>query len=102
MSSVELSLTVPREHVDEVASELRRRGGEVLVVSSRGFDGAALVDIVVTLTPSLAAVLAGIYASRVRANQHVSLKMKGIEVKGVSEATLLKILDRTGPKPPNG
>ncbi len=48
----------------------------------------------VTLTPAVAAFLAGLYSKRIAANRYISLKYKGIEVKGVSEATLLKIIDR--------
>jgi hypothetical protein len=94
-SAVQLTVSVPRDESELIAAELRAEGADLLPVSSEGFDGASTVNLIVALTPPVAAILAGLYTKRLAANRYISLKYKGIEVKGVSEATLLKIVERS-------
>jgi hypothetical protein len=95
---VQIAVEVPRPDQDEIEKSLQGDRIDFLAVNSQGFDGAHTIELVVTLTPPVAAFLAGLYAKRVAANRYISLKYKGIEVKGVSEATLLKIIDRAAGK----
>ena len=57
------------------------------------FSGAELIGVVVTLTPPIIAALTTAYSRYQTSKQHVSVKYDGIEVKGVSETTLLKIIE---------
>lgn len=57
------------------------------------FSGAELIGVVVTLTPPIVAALTTAYGRYQASKQHVSVKYNGIEVKGVSEKTLLKIIE---------
>jgi hypothetical protein len=91
---VQIAIEVPGYDKDEIAKDLQYEQIDFLAVTSRGFDGGQTVELLVTITPPVAAFLAGLYAKRVTANRYISLKYKGIEVKGVSEATLLKIIER--------
>jgi hypothetical protein len=91
---VQIAIAVPRGEQDEISNCFQLEGINFLAVSSQGFDGAQTIELLITLTPPVAAFLAGIYAKRIAANRHISLKYKGIEVKGVSERTLLKIIER--------
>ena len=93
-ATVQIDIAVPRDDKDEIAKCLQAEQVDFLAVSSQGFDGVHTVELLVTLTPPVAVFLAGLYAKRIAANRHISLKYKGIEVKGVSEATLLKIIKR--------
>jgi hypothetical protein len=60
-----------------------RFGGEIGVT-------AALVSLTATTIP----VLAGIIKELIRSRKYVKLKVRGIEVAGVSEDTILEILER--------
>lgn len=91
----QITITVPVEDLEDVRGQLTPAGADFLVASSEGFDGSHAVDILLSLTPSIAAFVAGRYATRVRANRFISLKRKGLEVKGVSEVTLLKIIEKS-------
>jgi hypothetical protein len=91
----QITITLPIEDLEDVRGQLGPAGADFLVASSEGFDGSHTVDILLSLTPSIAAFVAGLYATRVRANRFISLKRKGLEVKGVSEATLLKIIEKS-------
>jgi hypothetical protein len=92
---VQIAITVPLDDQDEVAGWLRDGGVVFHAVSSQGFDGSHTIDLLVNLTPALAAILAGVYAKQIHANRYISFKYKGIEVKGVSEEALIKIIERT-------
>lgn len=91
----QVTITVPADDLEDVRDQLTSTGADFIVASSEGFDGSQAADILLTLTPSIAAFVAGLYATRVRANRFTSFKSKGLEVKGVSEATLLKIIERS-------
>jgi hypothetical protein len=62
-------------------------------LSSRHFDGDTVASAIIELTPPILTFLAGLYMTRIRSNKHVSYKKAGMEIKGVSEAGLLKILE---------
>jgi hypothetical protein len=94
-AKVQISISVPKEDAEEIASELRAVGGDPLVAPDAGFDGALAIDVLTVLTPTVAAM----YAKRQAAKRYVSVKFKGIEVKGVSEGTLLKLIDRVKQTP---
>jgi hypothetical protein len=95
---VQIAIEVPMDEKDEIAEDFHQEGIDFLAISSQGFDGARTVELLVTITPAVATFLAGLYTKRVAANRYISLKYKGIEVKGVSETTLLKIIDRAAEK----
>jgi hypothetical protein len=95
---VQIAVAVPRGDQDEIEKTLKIERFNFFAVNSQGFDGAHTIELVVTLTPPVAAFLAGLYAKRIAANRYISLKYKGIEVKGVSETTLLKIIERAAGK----
>jgi hypothetical protein len=89
MSSI--SIIVPSEDVESVAAALTAADIKATKPAALGFDGAQVLSLVVELTPPAAIFLAGLYAARLKANRHTVLKMKGLEVRGVSEETLLKL-----------
>jgi hypothetical protein len=91
MSSI--SIIVPPEDVEPVAAALIAADIKVTKPAALGFDGAQVLSLVVELTPPVATFLAGLYAARLKANRHTVLKMKGLEVRGVSEEALLKLAD---------
>jgi hypothetical protein len=66
---VQIAITVPRSEKEEVAGLLHAEGVEILPISSQGFDGAHIIDLLVKLTPPLAAIVAGVYAKRINANR---------------------------------
>lgn len=92
---VRIAVSVAKEDSETTAVELRAAGGDVLLVSDQGFDGAHAVDLLISLTPAIVGVLAGLYAKRIGANRYISFKYKGLEVKGVSEKTLLSLYEKT-------
>jgi hypothetical protein len=96
-AKIQISVSVPKEDVEDTANELQAAGGDPLIAPDAGFDGAHAIDILTILTPTVAATVAAMYAKRQAAKRYVSVKFKGVEVKGVSEGTLLKIIDRMKP-----
>jgi len=75
--TVQIAITAPRDDKDEIAACLQGEQVDFLAVSSQGFDGAHTIELLVTLTPPVAAFLAGLYAKRIAANRYISLYIQG-------------------------
>jgi hypothetical protein len=88
-----LEINVPEGEKDELVSILGQQGIVPVSLSSRHFDGDTVASAIIELTPPILTFLAGLYMTRIRSNKHVSYKKAGMEIKGVSEAGLLKILE---------
>jgi hypothetical protein len=76
---------------DELLSELRELGPEN-EVTRKGFDGSDVVIVLVTLATTTIAQTASIIKKAIDARKHISVKYKGVEIKGVSEKRLLELL----------
>ena len=63
-----------------------------------GLDGITLTTIIVTLSPILIAPLFRLVRSTIEARKHVRFVKDGVTIEGVSEATLLKIIEREARK----
>lgn len=90
----EITVIVPLDDADEIETQLRAQNADVLRTENQGFDGSTLVGIAVTLTPVLIRYLVKMYALRLDANKQIQFIADGIAIKGVSEQTLLKLMDR--------
>jgi hypothetical protein len=90
----EIGIIVPSEDIAGVKSALAEACISSETGASRGFDGADMVSLIVTLTPAIAGFLATLYATRQRAKRYTQFRYKGLEVKGVSEAELTKLAEK--------
>jgi hypothetical protein len=68
-------------------------------IERRGLDGMHLYTVVVTLTPVMLAALVQLYRTAAKSRRHVKFIRKGVIIQGVSEKTLLKILEDEKPRP---
>lgn len=67
---------------------------DTLVGKREGLDGVTLTTLVLTITPIVVGQLFRLIRAQIEAKKHVRLTHKGITVQGVSEATLLKIIEQ--------
>jgi hypothetical protein len=65
-----------------------------LTSKREGLDGATLTTLVLTITPLVVGQLFRVLRASIEAKQHVRLVHKGMTVQGVSEATLLRIIEQ--------
>ena len=89
----QISIAVATEDANAVEQILRTIDPAVLRLETQGFDGAKLVEFLLTLSPVSVVALNKFYIERIRANNFVQFKNEDFEIKGVSEATLLRILE---------
>lgn len=67
--------------------------GEFEVFKAKRADAAATVlEIITYLSPLTIPVIAGIIKEQIRARKHVKVKVKGVELQGLSEETVERIL----------
>ena len=92
----QISVNVPQSDLDEVLHQLHEEHVEVISTIAEGFDGTKTAELLCTLTPVVVGALVKIYTKRMDANKAVAYKAKGIEIKGVSEAALLKLVELYG------
>ena len=90
---VSIEIQVPAHDADEIKKLLDENEIETSSSTSQNFDGAAVTSLIIILTPIVLRFLAKLYAERLSANKEISYKHEGFEIKGVSEETLLKILE---------
>jgi hypothetical protein len=67
--------------------------GKLLATEKRGMDGATLYTAVLTLTSGILAAVAGVVRAQIAAKKHVRVTRRGMVIRGVSEKTLLKLLE---------
>jgi hypothetical protein len=89
----QLTILVPSDDVEEVRQELVLRNIDVMQAEEIGFDGAALVALIVPLSTLTVHALVTLYKARITANKHISYESEGLKIKGVDEATLLKLVE---------
>ena len=79
----------------ELVAELERLEGAVpsLTGHSQGWDGVSVATVVLALSAPIVPALVKIIKASIEARRHVRVKKGGITIEGVSEATLLKILE---------
>lgn len=75
-------------------------GPAPLVTEREGLDGALLQTILVVLTPLAIREVAKLVRTSIEAKRHVRFIKDGTTIQGVSEATLLKLLEREAGKNP--
>jgi hypothetical protein len=75
-------------------------GSAPLVIEREGLDGALLQTILVVLTPLAIREVAKLVRNSIEARRHVRFIKDGTTIQGVSEATLLKLLEREAGKNP--
>ncbi|MDA8482635.1 hypothetical protein NNO07_06100 [Pseudomonas resinovorans] len=74
-------LTTLSEQADGFASE------------RQGVDGLTLFTVIMTLTPLVINGIVDIVKSQIAAKKHIRVVVNGVEIQGVSEASLMKILE---------
>lgn len=75
-------------------AELSKIDGAVLQADKRGMDGATILTTVVTLSPMVIGAIVKLVRMSLDARKHVKVTYKGTTIQGVSEETLLRILDK--------
>jgi hypothetical protein len=75
-------------------TELSKIDGAVLQADKRGMDGATILTTVVTLSPMVIGAIVKLVRMSLDARKHVKVTYKGMTIQGVSEETLLRILDK--------
>jgi hypothetical protein len=88
----QLTIVVPSEDVENVRSQLAAVHVDVMEAETKGFDGTALVELIVPLTGITVPALVSLYKARMAAKAHTTYKENDFEVTGVSEAALLEIV----------
>ncbi len=88
-----LEIQVPAADAQELTAALDGASALYSTATVKHFNGSDVVSIVVMLTPQILSFLAGLYLARTNAKKHVTFKSRGLEVKGVSEQTLLKLYE---------
>lgn len=80
---------------DALASELKRIGGEnAHRIDRNAFDGSGeAISIVLILAPLILREVSKIIQKGIEAKKHVKVFYNGKEIEGVSEKTLLKLLE---------
>lgn len=89
-----IELVIPAADLAEAKQDLREAGVSFDDASARGMDGANVVSLLVDLGGSGITGLTAYFIARERAKRYVQLKYKGIELTGVSGATITKILQQ--------
>lgn len=68
---------------------------ECELIQSKKFQGQAeTVQVLITISATVLPFVAKIIIEYIRAKKHVSLKYKGVEVKGISEKNIVEILEK--------
>ena len=90
--SAEIAIETDDMHL-VLALEQAAADESTLTVKRDGFDGATLSTVLLSLTPILIVQIVSLLKAREAAKKHVRVIYKGVTIQGVSEETLLKILD---------
>lgn len=80
----------------EVLKQLEAIDGAVDMLASerRGMDGATLFTTVLVLAPAIVPAVVSIVKAQIEARKHVRVIVGGVEIRGVSEKTLMEILKK--------
>ncbi len=80
----------------ELVAELEQLEGTApsLTGHSQGWDGLSVATVVLSLSAPVVPALVKILKANIEARRHVRVKKGGVTIEGVSEATLLKILEK--------
>jgi DNA-binding transcriptional ArsR family regulator len=85
--AVELSDKAALQELEKLSE-----GADGFTSERKGMDGMTLCTVVMTLSPLVINGIVKIYQSQQEAKRHVRIKIKGVEIQGVSEQKLLEIL----------
>jgi len=77
--------------------EALAQGSDAFLSERQGMDGVALFTVILTLTPVLVGGIVKIVQAQIKAKKHVHVKVRGIEIRGVSEEALIRILKTSLP-----
>lgn len=93
METIVVELMVEdKKLVDEL---ICKNSENIQLLNSRRFQGEPeTIQLLITLSPVIIPSLASIIITFIRSKKHISIKYKGIEIKGVSEATIIQILEK--------
>lgn len=89
--SIKLEIQILESDVAEIQVALQEHNISASKLVAKHFDGNAIASLLVELNPQILSFLAGLYVARINAQKHIVYKCTGLEIKGVSESTLLKI-----------
>ena len=64
------------------------------VVKTNGFDGVDLLTVLLPMTASIVPAVVKIVTKSIEARQHVVVKYKGLEIRGISEGKLSTALEQ--------
>lgn len=67
---------------------------DMLASERRGMDGATLFTAVLALAPAIVPAVVSIVKAQIEARKHVRVIVGGVEIRGVSEKTLMEILSK--------
>lgn len=78
-----------------LVDELINNHSEVQLLTSRKFQGEPeTIQLLINLSPVIIPAVASVIKACIRSKKHVSLKYKGLEVKGISDSTVIDILTK--------
>ncbi len=89
-----IALELLPDEAETALEAVKAAGVDAQAFRSNGFDASSIVTLIIELSPNAIGLILAIYAVNKRAKKHVSLKFKGMEVSGVSEETLLKLIEK--------
>ncbi|MBZ9940162.1 hypothetical protein LB533_03485 [Mesorhizobium sp. BR1-1-13] len=69
--------------------------GNTLITKRDGLDGATLTTVLLTITPLVVGQIFRLIRAEIESKKHVRLIYNGVTIQGVSEATLLKIIEQS-------
>lgn len=80
-----------KEMVEELITDHTK---DIQVLNSRRFQGEPeTIQLLITLSTVIIPSIASVIVAYIRSKKHISIKYKGIEVKGISESTVIQILE---------
>lgn len=87
---------------DEVVSyQLEQVGSDAncFALQRNGLDGQTLFTVIMTLSPLVVGGIVKVVQVQIESKKHVRVLVDGIEIRGVSESTLLRIIEakKSGP-----
>lgn len=80
-----------KKMVDELITHYTE---DIQILNSRRFQGESeTIQLLINLSPVIIPAIASVVVTYIRSKKHISIKYKGLEVKGISESTVVEILE---------
>lgn len=92
----EIAIEVSEEVISCQLEQLNNNA-DCFVSQRRGLDGQTLFTVVMTLSPLVIHGITKVVQAQIESKKHVRVLVDGIEFRGISEGTLLKIIESKKP-----